>query len=174
MFVETIRWRAGKVELIDQRILPNTFKYVECRTSKDMFEAIRVMKVRGAPAIGIAGAFGVYLGIKSSKAKDLKSFRKEVSKTIKYLSGSRPTANDLFWAMNKMEEVVEENRKKDIETIKKKMLKKARMILKDDISKCRAIGGNGDKLLKKGSDRASEREKNATQDFEREKIKPEK
>ena len=151
MLVETIRWREGKVELIDQRILPHKFKYVECCTSKDIFDAIRVMKVRGAPAIGIAGAFGVYLGIKSSKAKDFKSFRKEVFKIIKYLSGSRPTANNLFWAMNKMDEVVEVNQKKDIETIKKKMLKKARMILKEDISKCRVIGKNGEKLFKKGS-----------------------
>ena len=105
------------------------------------------MKVRGAPAIGIAGAYGVYLGVRKSKAKDIKSFKKDLKKTVKYLAGSRPTARNLFWAMEKMEEAVEDNRREAIGDIKKRLLKKANAILGEDIEICRDIGRYGAKLL---------------------------
>ena len=106
MKYETIRWKNGKVELIDQRLLPGKLKYAKCKTAKDIWTAIRQMKIRGAPAIGVAGAYGVYLGTKGSRAKDLRGFRKELDRTVKYLASARPTARNLFWALERMEELV--------------------------------------------------------------------
>jgi len=149
--VETVRWRGGKVELVDQRLLPHKLKYISCRTAGEMFEAIRSMKVRGAPAIGIAGAFGVYLGVKNIRVKNFTGFLAEVKKTVKYLAGSRPTANDLFWAMEKIESVIMAERGKSPNELKKLVLSLAIKMLADDIKKCRAIGYHGKKLIRTGS-----------------------
>ncbi len=147
MNVEPIRWKNGRVELIDQRLLPGKLKYVTCRTRGDMWAAIRHMKIRGAPAIGIAGAYGVYLGIRKSRAKDIRPFRKELAATIKYLSSSRPTARNLFWALERMAFVVDTNRARPVRELKRLILDEAHAVLREDVKICRAIGKNGKKLL---------------------------
>ncbi|MFH1798115.1 MAG: S-methyl-5-thioribose-1-phosphate isomerase [Candidatus Omnitrophota bacterium] len=151
MKYDTIRWKNNKVELIDQTLLPLRTRYAACKTAKDMYEAIKKMKIRGAPAIGIAGAFGVYLGVRASRAKKYGDFKKDVIKTIKYLAGSRPTARNLFWALERMEEVVDENKKKSVNDLKRVILNKANAILDEDKKICRLIGKHGAKLIKKGS-----------------------
>lgn len=151
MAIETIRWRNNRVELIDQRLFPDKLKYVSCKTSKDIFLAIRNMKIRGAPAIGIAGSYGAYLGIRNIKAKNFNSFNKELKKTIKYLASSRPTARNLFWALERMERLAKENKDKDIEGIKEIILKEAHLILKEDKKICRKMGKNGARLIKNGA-----------------------
>lgn len=151
MTVETIRWKNNRVELIDQRLLPAKLKYAICVTDKDMWTAIRTLKVRGAPAIGVAGAYGVYLGVRESKAKVYKAFRREVDRIIEYLARSRPTARNLFWALERVLDVVEKNKDKKISVIKKIILREAHTILKEDKKTCRAIGRYGSVLIPRGS-----------------------
>ena len=151
MKYDTIRWRKGKVELIDQRLLPAKVKYAKCSSKKAMFDAIKKMKIRGAPAIGIAGAYGAYLGIKDSKAKDFGGFKKDLSRSCEYIASSRPTARNLFWAIERIERVAEENKERSVRSIKKIILTEAHKILEEDKRICRAIGKNGSSLIKKGS-----------------------
>jgi len=149
--VETIRWKNNRVELIDQRLLPAKMKYVPCRTAKEMKDAIKSMKVRGAPAIGIAGAYGVYLGARKSRARDHKAFRKDVDKAIKLLASSRPTARNLFWALERMRGLVEKNSNKPVDKLKGLMLKEAHAILREDKKICRDMGRFGEKLIPRGA-----------------------
>lgn len=151
MKYDTIRWKNNEVELLDQRLLPKKAVYVKCKTAEDIYLAIKKMKIRGAPAIGIAGAYGVYLGARKSRAKNITSFKKDLAKIMKYLASSRPTARNLFWAIEEMEEVVKKNSSKSIPQIKKLLLKEAHKVLSEDKSICRKIGKNGSVLIKKGS-----------------------
>ncbi len=139
------------MELIDQRLLPAKLKYAVCKTADDMWEAIKTLQVRGAPAIGVAGAYGVYLGVRDSKAKNYNAFRRDVDKTIRYLARSRPTARNLFWALERISEVVENNRDKTIIKLKENILREAHAILKEDKKICRDIGKNGAVLISKGT-----------------------
>jgi methylthioribose-1-phosphate isomerase len=151
MRIETIRWRKNRAELIDQRLLPDKLRYISCRTAKDMFMAIREMKIRGAPAIGIAAAYGVYLGVRGSRAITFRPFRKELDKTIKYLAGARPTARNLFWALERVRGVVAGNKDKEVGKLKRVLLKEAHAILDEDNKICRSIGENGKRLIPKKS-----------------------
>lgn len=151
MSYDTIRWKKTKVELIDQRLLPGRVRYATCRTIQDMHEAIKKMKIRGAPAIGIAASYGMYLALRKSKAKDFKGFKRDLKKAAKYLSSARPTARNLFWAIERVESLVEKNKTKDPEKLKKLILKEAHAILLEDKKMCRAIGSYGEKLIKKGA-----------------------
>ncbi len=151
MAVETIRWKKDKVELIDQRLLPGKLKYVNCTTSKDIWKAIKDMQVRGAPAIGVAGAYGLYLGVRNVRTQDIKTFKKKVYEVINYLAGSRPTARNLFWGLERIKHLVDKNSNKSVEIIKELILEEANKILKEDKRICRKIGSNGKKLLKTGS-----------------------
>ncbi|NQT22554.1 MAG: S-methyl-5-thioribose-1-phosphate isomerase, partial [Candidatus Omnitrophica bacterium] len=99
MPVPTIDWKKNRVKLIDQRLLPGKMKFIYCRNARDMRAAIKKMNIRGAPAIGIAGAFGMYLGTLKSKSRDFQSFYREIKSCEKYLASSRPTARNLFWAL---------------------------------------------------------------------------
>ena len=120
--VEPIRWRGDRLELLDQRLLPDKTVYVTCRTAEQVAKAIRDMAVRGAPAIGCAAAFGVVLGKGSPKAYEV-------------LRKSRPTAVNLFWALDRMK------RAKDLRT-------EAEAIYAEDLAANRAIGELGAKLIK--------------------------
>lgn len=150
MPVETINWKNGKVRYIDQTLLPSRVKYVSCGDLRRLWRAIRRLEVRGAPAIGIAGALGVVLGIKNSKAGDFKRFHKELLKVIKFLASSRPTAVNLFWALARMECVAKENSSKPVSFIKKILLKEALRIIDEDKKSCRQMAKHGAKLVKNG------------------------
>ncbi|MFH1837642.1 MAG: S-methyl-5-thioribose-1-phosphate isomerase [Candidatus Omnitrophota bacterium] len=150
MKYETMRWKNNKLELIDQRKLPDAVKYVKCATDKDVYCAIKNMTVRGAPAIGVTGAYGAYLGIRNVKTKDKEVFREKLDKVITFLDSARPTARNLFWALDRMKNVSENNIKKlTVSQIKEKLLKEAHNILKEDITLCKKIGENGRKLFQK-------------------------
>ena len=151
MGYETIRWRGNSVELIDQRLLPHRKVYIKCKTASEMYSAIQKMKIRGAPAIGIAGAYGVYLGVRNSSARNYKAFKKDMDNTVRYLASSRPTARNLFWALERMEDFVEKNKKKSISDLKESILKEANKILEEDKKICRDMGKNGAVLIKKGA-----------------------
>ncbi len=150
MPVPTIKWIDGKVRIIDQTKLPHKFVSIEIKTVQSMWHAIKKLKVRGAPAIGVAGAFGVLLGIKNTKAKNYKEFKKRLDGVIEYLASSRPTAMNLFWALEKMKKCAQENAKRPLPQIKNILLKKAFKIMKEDKDVCRRMASFGAKLIKSG------------------------
>ncbi len=154
MPVETIRWKGeleGCAELIDQTRLPEELVYVRCETPEDMWEAIKMLRVRGAPAIGIAAAMGLVLGVKDSDATDFDAFVQELREVKDYLATSRPTAVNLFWALDRMERTARENSGLGVPELKERLLEEALRILEEDRETCRRIGRNGAELLKDGN-----------------------
>jgi len=103
--VETLRWHDGRLELIDQRILPERLEYLACRSALETAESIRAMVVRGAPAIGCAAAYGVALEALRLREEPPTEFAADMNKAIAALSASRPTAVNLFWALKRMRAV---------------------------------------------------------------------
>lgn len=150
MPIPTIQWQNGTVELIDQTLLPNELKYIYCKTVEEVWEAIKVLKVRGAPAIGIAGALGTVLGLWHSTAKNYPEFKSELDKVTSYLATSRPTAVNLFWALDRMKATAEANKGDDIPKLKEILLSEAQKIIAEDKAMCRAMGRNGAELIKDG------------------------
>ena len=150
MPVKTIFWDRGSVKLIDQTLLPLKFKYISCRDVNSLWHAIKKLQVRGAPAIGIAGALGIILGIKGSKAKTGAALAKEVEKTAIHLASSRPTAVNLFWALARMKYVAEANKGKSVPQIKNILLKETFKIIDEDKKSCRQMARYGATLIKNG------------------------
>lgn len=150
MPVATILWQGGipgKIKLIDQTLLPNQFKYITCETVEELWRAIKRLSVRGAPALGIAGAMGAVLGIQHSRAETFKAFAAELDKVIKYLGSSRPTAVNLFWGLERIRSVAHRNSDKPVPQIKRLLLMEAKRVFEEDRAICRAIGHNGAMLL---------------------------
>jgi len=143
----TIEWLDGRVHLIDQTLLPNEFKQIYCDDVKSVWEAIKSLRVRGAPAIGIAGALGAVLGIWKSSATDYTDFAVELKKVTDYLATSRPTAVNLFWALDRIKETAAKHRDIEIAKLKQVLLDEALQIIAEDRTMCRAIGQHGLELL---------------------------
>jgi methylthioribose-1-phosphate isomerase len=150
MPVETITWKNGKAIYVDQTRLPHALRFVACRDVRTMWRAIKSLEVRGAPAIGIAGALGVVLGVQNSKAKNFNQFFKEIRRTAKYLASSRPTAVNLFWALARMERIAKENKDKPVAKIKEILLHEALKVLQEDKDACRRMARYGSRLVKTG------------------------
>src|SRR5687767_6318140 len=104
----TIEWKGDAVVMIDQRKLPGVEVYVTCRTAAEVARAIKTMVIRGAPAIGVAAAMGIALGMRRSKATGTKQFATEFQKTCDLMAGTRPTAVNLFWAIDRMKKTFAE------------------------------------------------------------------
>ncbi|MDP3790843.1 MAG: S-methyl-5-thioribose-1-phosphate isomerase [Candidatus Omnitrophota bacterium] len=151
MPVETITFKNGKIRFIDQTLLPHKFKVVSTDDVRRLWRAIKRLEIRGAPAIGIAGALGVIIGIKDSGAGNFNAFFKEMRRHVLYLGSSRPTAVNLFWALERMEKAAYEHRKNTIPQIKNILLKEALKIIDEDKSACRRMARHGASLVKKGS-----------------------
>ena len=151
MAISTITWTNGTVRIIDQTKLPTTFTYKTCRDVKTLWEAIRVLRVRGAPAIGVAAAFGVLLGIKAFKGRDRKKFNQHFEKTCAYLATARPTAVNLFNMLDEMRAIVHGNPHVSVEQIKKLLHVRAIEIFEEDRRVCRIMGTHGAKLIKNGA-----------------------
>lgn len=146
----TIEWVDGRIRLIDQTLLPNEFKQIYCDDVESVWEAIKSLRVRGAPAIGIAGALGAVLGIWKSTATTYADFAAELKKVTDYLATSRPTAVNLFWALARIEKTAEKHRHLAVPQLKEALLKEALQIIEADRSMCRAIGRYGSELLHEG------------------------
>lgn len=154
MPLSTIEWIGeidGRIKLIDQTLLPNELQYVYCDDLKSIYHAIKTLMVRGAPAIGIAGAMGTVVGIKDYNSEDFESFFRKLKEVTSYLGSSRPTAVNLFWGLKRMEATAQKNSHKPISLIKRILLDEAKTILEEDKDICRRIGANGEKLLNNGS-----------------------
>ena len=147
----TVAWKNNAVVMIDQRLLPGKEVYIRCRNYKQVVYCIKTLAVRGAPAIGVAAAFGVALAVLRAKAKDKIRFYNEVAFAIEELRQSRPTAVNLFWALDKMTAKLLSLEGFSLFQIKAKILKEARLIEKQDIIINTKMAKNGAKLLKKGS-----------------------
>jgi len=148
--IRTIDWKDNSIKIIDQTRLPGEFKYLYIRGLKSLWKAIRQLKVRGAPALGAAAALGIYLGLRRSRAGDFGSFTREMKKVISYLGSSRPTARNLFWAMEEISAEVYRNRGCGIAELKKIIFARAQEIIEEDRRACRKIAGSGAGLIKDG------------------------
>src|SRR6476660_3364648 len=104
----TIEWKDGAVVMIDQRKLPASEIYVTCKTANEVAKAIKTMVIRGAPAIGVAAAMGIALGMSKSKATGTKQFVTEFQKTCDLMAATQPTAVNLFWAIERMKKTFAE------------------------------------------------------------------
>ena len=138
------------VVMIDQTLLPGTTKIISVSTLEDMWDAIYLLKVRGAPAIGVAAAMGIYVYANTLEDTDYDSFYKKFSEAKKYLDSSRPTAVNLSWALNRMDKLVKDNSDKSIPEIKKLLHDEAILIGEEDTWVNHQIGEYGLSLLKKG------------------------
>ena len=148
--INTIEWIDRKIKIIDQTKLPGELKYVYCQDVISLREAISSLKVRGAPALGIAAALGLVLGIQNSSADDYPSFREEMKKVIDLLASSRPTAVNLSHSLKLMADCAENNKLRTIEEIKDILEEEALKIIETDKLCNRRIGKNGASLIKDG------------------------
>lgn len=148
MNIKTIEFKDNGIKIIDQTKLPLELEYICIKDIKSLRQAIRSMKIRGAPALGAAAGLGVYLSIKGSRATNFSEFEKELDETIKYIALSRPTARDLFWALERMRNVAIINKEKPIPYIKRLIFKEANRIIQEDKISCRNIGYYGARLIK--------------------------
>jgi len=145
--VETIRWTDSGVVMIDQTRLPRELAYVTCRSYQDVAEAIRSMVIRGAPAIGVAAAMGMALGVIQAAPARLDA---EVDEIAAALAATRPTAVNLFWAIDRMKRLYATLRGRPVEEIRERMAAEARLIKEEDIEINRAMGRNGAALIPDG------------------------
>jgi methylthioribose-1-phosphate isomerase len=150
VFPKTIAWKDDTIVILDQRRLPREEVYLECADVDAVVEAIKTLAIRGAPAIGIAAAMGLALGALSITKKDFSSFYKELSVICVTLKGTRPTAVNLHWALERMKKVCEANKKRGVKDIKGLLVDEALAILKEDITINKKIGKNGKDLISDG------------------------
>ncbi|QNM06662.1 S-methyl-5-thioribose-1-phosphate isomerase [Qiania dongpingensis] len=140
----------GELVIIDQTKLPFKTEILRLKTQQEIWNAIYLLQVRGAPAIGVAAAFGIYLAAKEIGSEDYRAFYKEFQKAKDYLDSARPTAVNLSWALKRMEAVCNRNKDKPVKEIKKALLKEAEEIRDRDVSVCRQMGEYGLSLVKPG------------------------
>ena len=148
---KTIDWVDNKVVMIDQLKLPTEEIYQEYRSYMEVADAIKSMVIRGAPAIGIAAAMGVALGSLESDSSDKQRFFEDLDKICTTLAATRPTAVNLFWAIDRMKKIISQNKENEIPQIRQILIKEAKKILEEDIEMCRKIGENGSELIGENS-----------------------
>jgi methylthioribose-1-phosphate isomerase len=145
--VKTIEWTDAGVVMIDQRLLPAEESYVTCRTPEEVAEAIRSMVIRGAPAIGIAGAMGLALAVLRARADRLEE---EFEAAYRLLASTRPTAVNLFWALDRMKATLDALQGASAEDRRHRLVEEAQRILREDIDANRALGEHGAALIPDG------------------------
>jgi methylthioribose-1-phosphate isomerase len=148
--VPTVQWHDGAVRLLDQSRLPETVTFLDCRDVESLALAIRELKVRGAPAIGVTAAMGVALGAQSISVTDYESFSKALLAICDRLAATRPTAVNLSWAIERMKRQLSALRGEPVSAIKAALLKESQVILEEDIALCKAMGRHGAELIQQG------------------------
>jgi methylthioribose-1-phosphate isomerase len=145
----TIEWKDDAVVMIDQRKLPASEVYVTCKTANEVAKAIKTMVIRGAPAIGVAAAMGIAVGMTRSRATGTKQFTTEFQKTCELMAGTRPTAVNLFWAIERMKKAFAATAQdgQSVDEIKRRLVAEARAIHDEDVQSCRAMGAHGATLV---------------------------
>ncbi len=145
----TIEWQDDGVVMVDQRKLPAQEVYVHCKTAKEVARAINKMVIRGAPAIGVAAAMGLALGMTRSKAKGTSQLAAEFYKLSELMAGTRPTAVNLFWAIERMKRVFSDAARSGQSTdeIKDAIVTEAKRVHDEDVASCRALGAHGEAVV---------------------------
>ena len=145
--IQTLEWTPSGVVFIDQTKLPTEEVYVTCTTHQQVADAIRNMIVRGAPAIGVAAAMGIALGIQKSKANTIADLKKEFHQICENMGQTRPTAVNLFWAIRRMTEKFESLSNKPIPQIQQALIEEAQRMHAEDIAANQAMGRHGATLM---------------------------
>lgn len=149
--VNAVEWKEGAVRLLDQTKLPTEVVFVDCKDVETVAKGIKDLWVRGAPAIGITAAYGIALAALKISAKSFDDFYKQLLPSCDLLAATRPTAVNLFWAIERMKETAQAHRTDPPDALKKILLEEAHAILREDIAMNRAIGKFGAALIQKGS-----------------------
>jgi methylthioribose-1-phosphate isomerase len=149
----TIDWQGDVIVMVDQRKLPAQEIYVRCRSAQEVARAIRTMVIRGAPAIGVAAAMGIALGMRRSTAKGTRQFTVEFQKICDMMAATRPTAVNLFWAIDRMKGAFADAAQSGASTdeIADRLEREARRIHDEDVASCRAMGGVGAAVVPDGA-----------------------
>ncbi len=149
-----IQWKNGEVIILDQRRLPSEEVYISTKRYQEVVMAIKDMAIRGAPAIGIAAAFGIAIGAKTivedMGIKDKDHFRMELEMIFREFASSRPTAVNLFWAIDRMKDIVQKNTHMDVEELSELLVEEAMKIYEEDMLSCKRIGHFGKELIGDG------------------------
>ena len=145
MTVKTIEWKNDRVVMLDQRLLPHREVYRVCRDYQQVASAIRDMVIRGAPAIGVAAAMGVALGALKAPPK---TFDREFERILSTLAKTRPTAVNLFWALQRMRQIYSDKRSQGIDVVKRALKEEAQKIYQQDIAANKQLGKFGASLLR--------------------------
>jgi methylthioribose-1-phosphate isomerase len=145
--IKTLEWTSQGVRFIDQTRLPTEEVYVTCTTHQEVAAAIRDMVVRGAPAIGVAAAMGIALGVKHSRAQDVATLRTEIGQICRTMGETRPTAVNLFWAIRRMQQKFESVAHQGVQQIKITLADEAQQMLVEDIAANQAMGRHGATLM---------------------------
>src|ERR671914_801187 len=149
----TIDWQGDAVVMVDQRKLPGQEIYVRCRSAQEVARAIRTMVIRGAPAIGVAAAMGIALGMKKSSAKGTRQYAVELQKICDMMAATRPTAVNLFWAIDRMKRTFAEGAQagQSPDELADRLEREARAIHDEDVASCRAMGSFGAAVVPDGA-----------------------
>lgn len=153
MPVTTIEWlggQDGKARIIEQTLLPERLEFVDIETKEAMWDAIKRLAIRGAPAIGIAAAFGTVLGMQESAAGNPDEFDADLDRVTSYLASARPTAVNLFWALDRMKRHAATVRELPLDQARQALLEEAQRILSEDQEICRKLGEYGAALVPEG------------------------
>ena len=148
--VPTVEWKDGAVRILDQSQLPDKVEFVDCRDYETVGIAIKELWVRGAPAIGITAAMGAERGAQAVKATEFDAFRKAVWAIADHLAATRPTAVNLFWAIDRMKRRLETLQAEPIPAIKQKLIAESQAVLEEDIAMNRAMGRHGSAVIADG------------------------
>jgi methylthioribose-1-phosphate isomerase len=145
--IQTLEWTDKGIRFIDQTKLPTEETYVLCKTHEQVADAIRTMVVRGAPAIGVAAAMGIALGVRDSKAETVAELKRDLDQICDNMGKTRPTAVNLFWAIRRMQEKFERLRIRPINQIKQELVEEAKRMHAEDIAANQAMGRHGATLM---------------------------
>jgi methylthioribose-1-phosphate isomerase len=151
--IKTVEWTKEGVRMLDQRLLPTEEKYLMLRSYEEVAEAIKKMVVRGAPAIGVSAAMGLALGANQSVGTSIADLEYDFRFMCKVMGATRPTAVNLFWAIERMNTALQKAKKEthDVEEVKKRLVLEAQAIYNEDIESNRALGKFGGELIADGS-----------------------
>lgn len=149
--IPTVEWKDGAVRLLDQSRLPEHLEFLDCRDYQTVAAAIRELRVRGAPAIGVTAAMGVALGAQAVETTDYDVLAKAVGTICDHLAATRPTAVNLFWAIERMKQTLASLRGRTVMDVKDALVKESQTILDEDIAMNKAMGRHGAALIQDGN-----------------------
>lgn len=149
----TIEWQSDAVVMVDQRKLPGQEVYLRCKTAAEVARAIKTMVIRGAPAIGVAAAMGLALGMQRSKVQGTRQYAVEFNRLCELMAGTRPTAVNLFWAIDRMKRVFSAGVQagESVAELTVRLVREAQLIHDEDIASCQALGKAGAAVVPEGA-----------------------